>query len=76
MLIKSVVTARPVHQLLIMDAPDWVFEEIDAWMRMFFWAGKDKTNGGQCLVAWNTICRPTFFGGLGVKNLKLQALAL
>ena len=75
-LIKSVVTARPVHQLLIMDAPDWVFKEIDAWMRMFLWAGKDKTNGGQCLVAWNTICRLTCFGGLGVKNLKLQALAL
>ena len=28
------------------------------------------------MVAWNTICRPASFGGLGVKNMKLQALAL
>ena len=41
-----------------------------------FWAGKDKVHGGQCLVAWNTICKPLVYGGLGVKNLQLQALAL
>lgn len=75
-LIKSVIAARPVHQLLILEAPAWVFKEMEKWMRAFFWAGKDKVNGGQCLVAWSTICRPTGFGGLGVKNLKLQALAL
>lgn len=28
------------------------------------------------MVAWDTICRPTRFGGLGVKNLHLQAVAL
>ena len=27
-------------------SPDWVFDEINAWMRSFFWAGKEKTNGG------------------------------
>ena len=27
-------------------------------------------------MAWNTICRPTCYGGLGVKNIKMQALAL
>lgn len=75
-LVKTVIAARPVHQLLILDAPDWVIEDINSWMRAFFWAGKEKTNGGQCLVAWNTICRPTNFGGLGIKYLKLQALAL
>lgn len=75
-LVKSVVAARPIHQLMVLNAPDWVFEEIDAWMRSFFWAGKEKVNGGQCLVAWNTICRPTCYGGLGIKNLKLQALTL
>ena len=53
-LIKSVVAARPIHQLMVLNAPDWVFYEINAWMRSFFWAGKDKVNGGQCLVAWDT----------------------
>ena len=31
-LIKSVVSARPIHQLMILDAPAWVFEEINGWM--------------------------------------------
>jgi hypothetical protein len=75
-LVKSVIAARPVHQLLVLDAPEWVFEDINGWIRSFFWASKEKSNGGRCLVAWNTICRPTCYGGLGVKNLKLQTLAL
>jgi hypothetical protein len=75
-LVKSVIATKPIHHFVIMDVPAWVFEEIDQWMRAFFWAGKEKTNGGQCLVAWSTVCKPTCFGGLGVRNLKLQALAL
>lgn len=27
-------------------------------------------------MAWDAICKPTCFGGLGVQNLKLQAPAL
>jgi hypothetical protein len=33
-------------------------------------------NGGQCLIAWENVCKPTDMGGLGVKDLKLQGLAL
>lgn len=75
-LVKSVIAARSIHQLLILDAPQWVFDDINSWLQSFFWAGKDKSNGGQCLVSWNTICLPHCYGGLGVKNLKLQALSL
>ena len=45
-------------------------------MRSFFWAGKKEVNGGQCIVAWETVCRPTCYGGLGVKDLRTQGLAL
>ena len=50
-LVNSVIAARPIHHLLILEAPAWVLEDINSWMRAFFWAGKDKVNGGQCLVA-------------------------
>ena len=70
-LIKSVVTTRPVHHLLETEAPTWLLEEVNKWLRAFFWAGKEKVNGGQCMVAWNNICRPVEFGGLGVKDLEL-----
>ncbi|XP_073360681.1 uncharacterized protein [Aegilops tauschii subsp. strangulata] len=75
-LAKSVISARPIHQLLVLQPPAWVLEDINSWMRSFFWAGEDKVNGGQCLVAWDRICRPVQYGGLGIKNLKAQALAL
>jgi hypothetical protein len=75
-LIKSVISARPIHQLMVAEARVWVIDELVKWMRAFFWAGKKEVNGGQCLVAWDTICRPTQFGGLGVKDLRLQGLAL
>lgn len=55
-LVKSVISARPIHHLLVLDSSAWVLEEIDKCMRSFFSAGKEKANGGQCLVAWDTIC--------------------
>jgi hypothetical protein len=75
-LIKSVIMARPVHQLLIADAPVWLLEEINKWIRAFFWAAKENVNGGQCLIAWQRVCQPVCYGGLGIKNLHLQGLAL
>jgi hypothetical protein len=35
-LIKSVILARPVHQLLVADAPMWLLEEINRWIKAFF----------------------------------------
>jgi hypothetical protein len=76
MLIKTIVAAKPVHQMLVAEAPAWVLEEINKWQRAFFWVAKDHVSGGKCLVAWDAICKPYEFGGLGVKNLRLQGLAL
>jgi hypothetical protein len=56
--------------------PAVVLEEINRWMRAFFWAGNDKVNGGQCLLASENICKPKEVGGLGIKCLRLQGLAL
>jgi len=50
-LVQSVISGRPFDHLMVMDALAWVFEEITKWMRSFFWAGKEKVNRGQCLVA-------------------------
>lgn len=41
-LIKSVISAK--HHLLIADSPVWLLEEMDKWIRSFFWAGSDKVN--------------------------------
>ena len=75
-LVKSVISAKPIHHFMVTEAPVWVLEEIEQWMRGFFWAGKEKAHGGQCLIAWDAVCKPTYLGGLGVRNLQLQGLAL
>ena len=72
-LVQSVVAARPVHHLMITEAPEWVLEDMNKWMRSFLLAGKDKCNGGQCLVAWDKICLPKAFGGLGIKKLEMAS---
>jgi hypothetical protein len=74
-LIKAVMAARPLHLLLVADAPVWLLDEINKWMRSFFWVGKEEASSGQCLVAWANICKPTCFGALGVKVLCLQGMA-
>jgi hypothetical protein len=61
---------------LVADAPCWLLEEIGKWLRSFLWTGKEKALGGQCLVAWNNVCQPHCFRGLGIKDFKLQGLAL
>jgi hypothetical protein len=35
-LVNSVVAARAVHQMVVADAPIWLLEEINKWMRAFF----------------------------------------
>jgi type II secretory pathway component PulJ len=60
----------------VAEAPSWLFDEVEKSFRGFFWSAKDRATGGQCLIAWNQICKPIEHGGLGVKNLRLQGLAL
>jgi hypothetical protein len=74
--IKSVIAAKPIHHLLVAEAPVWLLEELEKWQRAFFWAAEREVNGGQCLVSWEMICQPKCYGGLGVENLRLQGLAL
>jgi hypothetical protein len=62
--------------MVIEEALVWMLEEINKWMWAFFWVGKDEVQGGHCLVAWRSICKPKKFGGLGVRDLRLQGLAL
>lgn len=40
------------------------------------WAGTDKTTGAKCKVNWNSVCRPTDLGGLGILDLAKFASAL
>jgi hypothetical protein len=40
-LVQAVMSMRPVHHLLVTDAPVWVFDELDKRLRGFLWAAKE-----------------------------------
>lgn len=48
----------------------------DKGRHAFLWKGTDSVAGGHCLVNWQSACRPTFYGGLGLHNLRVLSRAL
>jgi hypothetical protein len=75
-LVTSVLSAIPVHQLLVLAPDKKTIKAADKIRRGFLWAAKDCATGGQCHVNWATVCRPLRYGGLGVQDLERAGTAL
>jgi len=75
-LVRYVLSAMPIHLLIAISVPKWFIKAVDKIRRGFLWQGKDKANGGCCLVAWEKVMRPLDLGGLGIPNLEVMAWAL
>ena len=37
-----------------------------------FWAAEETSSRAQCLIAWNNVCKPKKYHGLGIRNLHIQ----
>uniref|UniRef100_A0ACD5ZZX1 Uncharacterized protein n=1 Tax=Avena sativa TaxID=4498 RepID=A0ACD5ZZX1_AVESA len=57
--------------MMALDLPLWLIHLLNKLARGFFWAGLDCARRGQCVVAWDSVCTPVEYGGLGFLNLKL-----
>jgi hypothetical protein len=73
-LIKSVLNAVPLHQLMVLAPPKKVIRLLEKIG--FFWEGCAAANGGNCHVSWRALCQPLCYGGLGVHNIEPKGLAL
>ena len=76
LLVKHVLSAMHIYQLLVIDPPAWLIKVIDKLRRGFLWSNDELAAGGRCLVRWAAICRPHEFGGLGITDLDRMAVAL
>jgi hypothetical protein len=76
LLVNSVLTSMMSHAMSAGLLPAGVVEAIDKRRRAFLWTGEETCNGGQCKVAWEDVCVPKKFGGLGVISLPAQNSAL
>lgn len=74
--VQFVLSAIPIYILIAIKGPKWFIKAINKLRRGFFWKGRDKANGGSCLVAWEKIQRPLDLGGLGILNLEHMGWAL
>ena len=74
--VKSVLSAIPIHQLLVLAPPKKVLKLLEKIQRGFLWAGRAEVNGGNCHVNWRRVCRPIRLGGLGIHDLERTGLAL
>ncbi|KAJ1696613.1 hypothetical protein LUZ63_005125 [Rhynchospora breviuscula] len=75
-LVKSVLTAMPLHYMQAIRLPTWLLKHLEGLRRSFFWRGKNKYLGGHCLVNWSKCCLPKKNGGLGFISLDIQNQAL
>jgi hypothetical protein len=75
-LVKSVLSAIPIHQLMVLQPPKKTLKAFERIERGFFWEGKAAANGGNCHVNWQTVCRPACYDGLDIRDLERTGLAL
>jgi hypothetical protein len=51
-LVKHVLEAMPIFQMLAIAPPVWLTKAMDKIGRSFFWAKDEVAPGGKCLVKW------------------------
>ena len=76
MLVRSTLSAIPVHVSIATCLSQGAIREIDKLRRAFLWSGSATAVPGRCKVAWKRVCRPLECGGLGVVDLHLLGIAL
>ncbi|XP_078174446.1 uncharacterized protein LOC144568092 [Carex rostrata] len=75
-LLKSVLTALPLHYIQAMKLPKCVINQIDRAHRSFLWKGNDTCKGINYLVNWPSVCALKKNGGMGILDLEVENDAL
>lgn len=74
-LIKSVVSAIPVYNMSVLQIPSKTIESIEKMFTKLFW-GESTENKKLHTIKWSQICKSTEDGGLGIRDLGKNNLAL
>ena len=75
-LLKVVLNSMPIYQSSIMLAPALVIHKMEGMLRKFLWEGGKGNEKKIHLISWKKIQKPRDEGGLQVRTLSSQNLAL
>ncbi|XP_072057552.1 uncharacterized mitochondrial protein AtMg00310-like [Arachis hypogaea] len=74
-LLKAVGEAVPIYTLSCFRLPDTLINKIHRILTQYWW-GQKRTERRMVWIGWDTMSRPKKEGGLGLKDLRAQNLAL
>jgi hypothetical protein len=75
-IVRSMLAAMSIFATMSLDVQLETLLVIEKILHGFLWKGRKDAHGGHCLVAWDKVCMPKEFGGLGIPNLQKMNLAL
>ena len=75
-LIKAVLSSIPIYQCSILLAPKGVLASIESLLKKFLWKGGKQNEKNLPLVSWDKVAKPLMQGGLQIRQLAVQNLAL
>lgn len=75
-LVQSVLCAMPIHAMMALDLLMKTIAAMNKICRGFLWCRRKEVNGGNCAVAWETVCTLKWAGSLGLHNLRWMNVAM
>jgi hypothetical protein len=75
-LINFVLTSLPVYQASILLALRGIVRDIDSILRKFLWEGGRNEGEKMHLISWDKVKAPRMEGGLQVRDVATQNLAM
>jgi hypothetical protein len=67
LLIKSVLSSMPLYLFSVLAAPKGILKKLRTLQRTFLWGGATKEKK-WALIAWEKLCKPKSYGGVGIKD--------
>ncbi|KAJ9567950.1 hypothetical protein OSB04_003916 [Centaurea solstitialis] len=74
-LIKSVLESLQLYWMTVFMIPSSVSQSIERLFRDFLWT-QSVSSRGKVRVAWEDVCKPKEYGGLGIKRIPMWNRAL
>ena len=75
-LVQSVLCTMPIHAMMALDLPLKTIAAMNKVCIGFLWCRRATANGGNCAVAWDSVCTLKWAGGLRLPNLRWLNVAM